>query len=52
MAKAPARPAKEVEPHHPEPTPLERMTELTRRVVNVPKAEAIPAKARRNGEGH
>ena len=30
------------------PTPLERMTELTRRLVSVPKAEiAKPKKARR-----
>ena len=32
----------------PDGTPLERMTELTRRIVNVPKAEATAA----NGTRH
>jgi hypothetical protein len=33
----------------PEPTPFEKMTDLTRRIINVPKSEAIvkPKKALR-----
>jgi hypothetical protein len=51
MAKAEARPQEKTEPMIPPPeldgvTPLERMTELTRRIIAVPKSE-ITAKAKR-----
>ncbi|MGI8497142.1 MAG: hypothetical protein ACR2OG_06125 [Gemmatimonadaceae bacterium] len=29
-----------------DPSPLERMTELTRRIVNVPKSEVLPKEQR------
>lgn len=42
MAKAPTRPKAEADPPpRDDRTPLERMTDLTRRVVNVPKDEAL-----------
>jgi len=44
MAKAPKRETEEDGCSPPEPTPFERMTELTRRIVQVPKAE-LPPKA-------
>ena len=44
MAKVPARPPNEAAQSPPrddtrEPTPFERMTELTRRLIHVPKSE-------------
>lgn len=50
MAKAETRPEAEPAKSSPprEPTPLERMTDLTRRIVQVPKEEAVrPKKAKR-----
>lgn len=58
MAKTPARQTEEAAqinaevneggPAPPaEPTPLERMTDLTRRVLAVPKAEAVKSKPKR-----
>jgi hypothetical protein len=55
MAKTPARQTEEAAqidaevneggPAPPaEPTPLERMTDLTRRIIRVPKSEALKAK--------
>jgi hypothetical protein len=46
MAKAEARPQEKPEPMIPPPeldgvTPLERMTELTRRILAVPKSEIL-----------
>ena len=42
MAKAPPRPkAAKAEPPRDDRTPLEKMTDLTRRVVCVPKDEAL-----------
>lgn len=32
----------------PEPTPLERMRDLTRRVIQVPKTEAVKPKKRKH----
>lgn len=49
MAKAPTRKeteAKATPPPSDDRTPLERMTDLTRRVVNVPKEEAVASKQR------
>ena len=40
MEKTPTTPPK------PEPTPLERMKALTRRIVAVPKSEALHVKAK------
>lgn len=41
MAKTPQRKAEEEAPRKGEPTPLERMTELTRRILRVPKEEVV-----------
>jgi len=47
MAKTPAREAPKEEKPPDERTPLERMTDLTRAVIRVPKAEVDPKKAKR-----
>lgn len=45
MAKTPQRPPPQEEtPPQDTRTPLERMTDLTRRIVHVPKAEIAKAK--------
>lgn len=52
MAKAEARPQEKADPMIPPPeldglTPLERMTELTRRIIAVPKSEITPKPKRK-----
>jgi hypothetical protein len=45
MAKETARPPQESAQAPPEPTPFEKMIELTRRLLHVPKSE-LPNKAK------
>jgi hypothetical protein len=49
MAKAPTRPPQESAQAPPgtdtrEPTPFEKMTELARRIIRVPKSEVVEPK--------
>ena len=51
MAKAPERPPPKAEEETTPPdtrTPLERMTDLTRRIVHVPKSEIAKPKSKKH----
>ena len=53
MAKEPTRPPAQAPPRDDarEPTPFERMTELTRRLIHVPKSE-LPNKGKPKKRKH
>jgi hypothetical protein len=51
MAKTSPRPPEEKAEAPPEPTPFERMTELTRRLIRVPKSELPKTEPKKRKKG-